>query len=440
MQFVNDDMDDDLFRQAAEEYPLKTDSGDWNKMMEKMRAGDNAPHKKVGKARYILLLALIPLLLICTTYIKHDSSVAVSQAKKSTSAEQSLPQSELEEKNGSFVRKVADAPGTSNVNIQALNDVNIQSSNKESGNIYGTGKTDRTNHIHQANITGVQIKRDQKQTAINSSNENLVIGDNKENANSVNTPAGNENSGDKESLSTPGKEAIHGSVEIDADKKEVEEQPKEKPVAAFTSGKKIKQAKKPANKFYLGFVAGPDFSMVKSTKSNGAGHSVGLLAGYNLSKKFAIETGILLDHKKYQSDGKYFNTEKLDWPHVTILELSGYCNMYEIPVNLRYNVSANTNRTWFANLGLSSYLMKKENYDYDYERYGVYANGNKEYKNTTNNWLSVVHLSIGLQKKLGPVGELRIEPYVKLPLKGVGIGSMPLTSTGIYLGIIRSIR
>jgi hypothetical protein len=159
-----------------------------------------------------------------------------------------------------------------------------------------------------------------------------------------------------------------------------------------------------------------------------------------LSKKFAIETGLLLDHKKYQSDGRYFSTEKLDWPHVSILELSGYCNMYEIPVNLRYNVSANTNRTWFANLGLSSYLMKKENYDYDYERYGVYANGNKEYKNTTNNWLSVAHLSIGLQKKIGPVGDLRIEPYVKLPLNGVGIGSMPLTSTGIYLGIIRSIR
>ena len=37
MQFVNDDMDD-MYRRAAEEYPLKTDSGDWNKVLEKMQS------------------------------------------------------------------------------------------------------------------------------------------------------------------------------------------------------------------------------------------------------------------------------------------------------------------------------------------------------------------------------------------------------------------
>jgi hypothetical protein len=400
--------------------------------MEKMQAGGNS-HKKGGRARYILLLALIPLLLICTTYIKHDSSVAENRVEKSVPGQQALPQTGLKDKDGPSIHKVTEVP--------KANDVSIRLSNQKSENFYGTENTDNTSHIYQANITGVRIKSEQEKSTTSNKNENLVIGNHKESANSINTPDGNKSPVDNESFSTPGKATIQDSVEIDANKKEVEEQPKEKPVAAaVTSEKKIKEAKKPVNKFYLGFVAGPDFSMVKSTKINGAGHSVGLLAGYNLSKKFAIETGILLDHKKYQSDGRYFSTEKLDWPHVSILELSGYCNMYEIPVNLRYNVSANTNRTWFANLGLSSYLMKKENYDYDYERYGVYANGNKEYKNTTNNWLSVAHLSIGLQKKIGPVGDLRIEPYVKLPLNGVGIGSMPLTSTGIYLGIIRSIR
>jgi hypothetical protein len=431
MQFVNDDMDDDLFRQAAEEYPLRTDSGNWNKVLEKMQAGGDVSDKKGGKARYVLLFALIPLLLICTTYIKHDSSVAESQVKKSATTEQPLPQTELKDKDGSTVTKIVEAPKANNGSIQ---------SNKKPGNIFNTENTDKTGHIYQANIAVIQTKKGQNQTPVDTRNENLITAGGTEKFNSINTSEDSKNPGDNEAFPTPGKATIQDSVEVNTDKKEVEEQPKEKPVADVTSKKKIRENKKPANKFYLGFIAGPDFSMVKSTKINGAGHSVGLLAGYNLSKKFAIETGILLDHKKYQSDGKYFSTEKLAWPHVTILELSGYCNMYEIPVNLRYNVSANTNRTWFANLGLSSYLMKKENYDYDYERYGVYANGNKEYKNTTNNWLSVAHLSIGLHRKLGAVGELRIEPYVKLPLNGVGIGSMPLTSTGIYFGIIRSIR
>ena len=66
MQFVNDDMDD-LFRRAAEEYPLKTDSADWDKLASKMQAEDehkNASGKKRNKAKYLLLLALIPLFLI----------------------------------------------------------------------------------------------------------------------------------------------------------------------------------------------------------------------------------------------------------------------------------------------------------------------------------------------------------------------------------------
>src|SRR5215203_3841258 len=72
MQFVNDDMDD-LYRQAAEEYPLKTDGGDWNKVLEKIQAGGKGqiPVKR-DWSRYLLLLVLIPLLLVCTTYIKSD--------------------------------------------------------------------------------------------------------------------------------------------------------------------------------------------------------------------------------------------------------------------------------------------------------------------------------------------------------------------------------
>jgi hypothetical protein len=84
--------------------------------------------------------------------------------------------------------------------------------------------------------------------------------------------------------------------------------------------------------------------------------------------------------------------------------------------------------------------MKTENYDYHYTRYGVQGYGNKEYKNTSKDWLSVAHISVGVQKKLGAIGDLRIEPYIKLPVNGVGIGSMPLRSTGVYLGITRPIR
>src|SRR6187549_828095 len=94
MQFVNDDMDD-MYRQAAEEYPLKTDSGDWNKVLEKMQSDSKGkiPERKV-KRRYFLLLVLIPLLLICTTYINNDSFKNTTSAplgNKTTMESQPLP-------------------------------------------------------------------------------------------------------------------------------------------------------------------------------------------------------------------------------------------------------------------------------------------------------------------------------------------------------------
>src|SRR5688572_31625088 len=57
---------------------------------------------------------------------------------------------------------------------------------------------------------------------------------------------------------------------------------------------------------YTTLFRSPDFSMVKSTNIQGTGYSIGLLAGYNISKKSAIESGVLWDRKKYFAEGKHF--------------------------------------------------------------------------------------------------------------------------------------
>src|SRR5690349_8195740 len=75
MQFVNDDMDDELYRRAAEDYHLKTDGADWNKLREKLDDADGNRSGKKKRRGIILLLALVPLLLICTTYINTDRAI-----------------------------------------------------------------------------------------------------------------------------------------------------------------------------------------------------------------------------------------------------------------------------------------------------------------------------------------------------------------------------
>ena len=427
MQFVNDDMDD-MYRKAAEEYPLKTDSGDWNKVLEKMQSGGQGktPGEKL-KGRQFLLFLLIPLSLICTTYINSDSfknATSAPPGNKTKIEIQPLPGVERELNTGSD-KKLVEISQATDTQTPASSHTTTAVTKKDFERIDNTKQPDKTkDKIIDSEVPVVNNQFNENGKA--NVPKDLISNKSAENNNEpvVASTIADQNS------PAPG-----------TDKNIIDNQPKETAAIPVVEKKKEKKDKKPANKFYVGFHGGPDFSMVKSTNTDGMGYSFGLVAGYNLSKKFAVESGVLWDHKKYVSEGEHFKTDKLNLPsHATIYDLSGYCEMFEIPIIVRYNISANSRRTWFANAGLSSYIMKTENYDYYYERYGVYQMANKEYKNTTTDWLSVAHVSVGFQKKLGAVGDLRIEPYVKLPINGVGIGSLPLSSTGIYLGITRPIR
>jgi hypothetical protein len=443
MQFVNDDMDQ-LFRDAAKDYPLKTDSGDWNAVLNKMQGENNTAGKKRKGRNYLLMLLLIPLLIICTTYIKNNPGVANSE--KNEVSTDNYSSSKNFEKNGDVVKRNSsnqNAVFSNDQELKRTDEISFSSEAEKKISLPGNSRVIAKNNSGERYRSGADLDLssnsptlDNKLTnqvpsnTVNPANENSVVNSNNGQDNKTNTTKQEEkNSSNESNITTTASTEVQTPLQ----------KPRDTSVPG-SSNKKQKQPKSKANNFYFGFQLGPDFSMVKSTKIDGTGYSAGLLAGYNFNKKFAIETGLLWDHKRYQFEGRHFNTEKLNWPHVYLLDVSGFCNMFEIPLNLRYNISQNTSRTLFATAGVSSYLMKKENYDYSYVRYGAYGYGNREYKNTINNWLSVAHVSVGIQKKLGTIGDLRVEPYIKLPLHGVGIGSMPLRSAGIYLGVTRPIR
>ena len=62
MRDINDDMDD-LFRRAANNYPLNTNSSDWNKVQSAMQFSEKemAPVKSKKKyRRFFWLLLLLP--------------------------------------------------------------------------------------------------------------------------------------------------------------------------------------------------------------------------------------------------------------------------------------------------------------------------------------------------------------------------------------------
>jgi hypothetical protein len=204
-------------------------------------------------------------------------------------------------------------------------------------------------------------------------------------------------------------------------------------------------AKKPADKknnkkvkgFEIGIVGGPDKSNVKFTHSSNAGYNIGLQVGYRFSNRWSVNTGLLYTKKNYKADGK--DATKYGWlagPNVDVYALEGYCSMLDIPLNVRYDFSVTPKNRFFASTGLSTYIMKNEDYDY-YYKYGAV--------NTTYNWntgkggggdstylFSILNLSAGFEHSLNKHFSVQAEPYLKLPLNQLGHAKLNLSSYGIY--------
>jgi hypothetical protein len=112
------------------------------------------------------------------------------------------------------------------------------------------------------------------------------------------------------------------------------------------------------------------------------------------------------------------------------------CNVDEIPFNLYYSFGKVKSHNWFVSAGLSSYLMKKESYEFYYKTaVGDTYKNDWSIKNKNKNIFSVLNLSAGYQHTFNKRFSIMAEPYIKLPLSGIGAGKVNLNSGGILFTI-----
>lgn len=194
------------------------------------------------------------------------------------------------------------------------------------------------------------------------------------------------------------------------------------------------------NGFYAGIISGVDMSSIhfQSVKT---GATKGLIVGYTFNQKWSLESGVLIDKKRVYDNGGHFNPPGYTpTSGITITDVNGKSRLYEWPLNIKYMIVSGKHEL-FASTGLSSYFMKSENYDYEYRQNNQPGGHNYlSYTNETKNWFSVVNFSIGYSHKLGENGSVRIEPYLKLPIRNIGLGDMPIMSTGLNIGVTKMLR
>jgi len=211
-------------------------------------------------------------------------------------------------------------------------------------------------------------------------------------------------------------------------------EPKSDP--AVVNNKPAKKERSPKSfisKLSLTASAGPDYSSVKFKYSGQVRLNYGFGLSYAINEKFSLRTGFYAGSKVYSADSNSYKTHTNNGTYLSKLQgIAADCYVFEVPVSLAYNFKTAKDHNWFASAGLSSYIMKKEDYLYTF----IAPNGQKyshlyEYRNENKHPFSVVSLSAGYQHKFSNKFSLAAEPYVKLPIGGVGEGKVMLNSTGV---------
>lgn len=195
---------------------------------------------------------------------------------------------------------------------------------------------------------------------------------------------------------------------------------------------------KATNTFFAGVSFGGDISFVGGNKIGTTKTVSGIGVGYTFKNKLTIRTGFYSGRKIYSADADSYNPPPAFTQYYPYLEkVDANCKVYEIPVALSWHFGKNPSANWFVSAGLSSLLMKKETYNYFYKYTPTGATYSNEWtiKNENKHYFSVATISAGYQRSLGKRMIFIAEPYVKLPLGGVGFGKVRLNSTGVLFTV-----
>ncbi|OQP68636.1 outer membrane beta-barrel protein [Niastella populi] len=398
MQNLNNDMDE-LFRKAAAGYPLKADNSDWNGLASRLSAPPVPPAPLKKKNRFkkyglpLLLMLLLPVFggpplkqmrghLTAPPSSVRDASNTGKGAFLLTS---NTPTTQFQQQPQGRPAVTGMVTGKRELNnVPAHSPVTDQPANEHSTRGY--------NHLNRTITSNYRQTTDAAATHITSAGTSFPL-----NKTITKTPGGTE--------------------------------------------KKTDTTRK-SSRFYWGVVFGPEINSIENQKLQKPGFDIGIVAGITILKdRAAIETGLLYTQKYYFTDGKYFNMDKAgsSMPQgMEIMSLEGSCRLIELPVKFKYKVLQKNRSAVFLSTGISSYLMTKEENDYITMMNGTEQNMLGSYNDNCRYIAVMANIGAEYNYKIGKHTLIRIEPYIQIPLKGIGIGSMPVTTTGLHVGFIRS--
>ena len=212
------------------------------------------------------------------------------------------------------------------------------------------------------------------------------------------------------------------------------------PLATMELATEPRQKEAPAAKhprFYVGLMGAPDVTTVKFAGVERPMLNLGITLEYRLTDRLRVNTGLLRSTKQYVA-----RRDDYDWGRYRYLvyqhdfeDVGGACTVLDVPLSLRYDFLNRPQYRLFGSAGLSSFFMQREKYYYAWQEQGKEFLWQREVVNENRHLLSIFNLSFGYERALSSRWSVQAEPYLKVPLGGVGLGKVLLTSAGVFVGV-----
>lgn len=188
--------------------------------------------------------------------------------------------------------------------------------------------------------------------------------------------------------------------------------------------------------FFAGLSFGPDISGFDMEEGKWQ-FQYGVTAGYAFSKHWSVRSGFLAARKIYTAaPSDYHPPYDLMQYYPGIQKIDADCYVIEIPLTAVYSFATSKKQNWFVSTGLSSYLMKEETYEYYYKNAaGQMEKRTRNFENENSHLFSIFNFSGGYKYQFSNRIFLMAEPYLKIPLSGVGYGNVKLNSAGVLFTV-----
>jgi hypothetical protein len=449
---------DRLSREAAEGYSVDQSTDSWKKL--ELRLDAELPEKR--RRRYLLFFLLVLFVGSGAFWIsrmngsdeleqsvtRSDEAInkngdANAQPEKIVNSE-SKPDEKTIEKNNESTQAIA--PSTSRAVETGTSGGTVQSQQKKNSQ-----ETTSPNNISRNDISGVNknVQRNNKKSQLKESTLAMVgasqlsskqkLSPKKKAASApeslTNNQAGKDESVVKEENPVNASEqAPQEATKVPEPQSDLNAATKKEQQTQATTEKK--STSKVNSKWTLAAVYAPDISTVHFTHTQPVGLNIGLMIEYAVSSKFSIQTGAIYTKKNYKMNGEDYHPPKGYWTdYVNLEDVTGNCSMIDIPLNLRYNAVRKKSSNIFVAAGLSTYLMKQEEYAYYYYYGGTPTTRSKTYESNAGYPFSILNFSVGFEKKVSRTFSFQVEPFFKQTLTGVGFGDISLNSTGVYFSL-----